>query len=295
VQVEKIFIVGSGLMGSGIAQVALTAGYRVTLNDLNLEILEKARAGIDKMLSKSVSKGKMSTEDKNDAMSRIALSDKLSSASDVDMVIEAAPEKVEVKKTIFKELSGICREDTIFVTNTSSISISLISSIVKNPDRFIGMHFFSPVPLMELVEIVRGLGTSAETVATARGVGEKFGKKCIVLKDSPGFVVNRMLVPMLNEACFLFESGIGSIEDIDAGMRYGLNHPIGPFELMDMSGVDVAFAALEVIFNETGDSKYRPSHLFKNMVRMGWLGYKTGKGFYIYNEDGSKTANPDLL
>ena len=294
-KIEKITIVGGGLMGTGIAQVAITAGYRVVLNDLKMELLEKSRSAIDKMLNKSVAKGKMSEDDKNAAVSRLTLSDKLSSASGADMVIEAAPERLEVKESIFKELSDICREDTIFVTNTSSISISLISSAVKNPERFIGMHFFSPVPLMELVEIVRGLGTSDETVAAARGVGERFGKKCVVLKDGPGFVVNRMLVPMLNEACFLLESGIGSIEDIDAGMRYGLNHPIGPFELMDMSGIDVAFAALEVIFNETGDSKYRPSQLFKSMVRMGWLGRKTGKGFYIYHEDGSKAPNPDLL
>jgi len=294
-KVKNIFIVGGGLMGTGIAQVAITAGYHVTLYDLNMGILEKARTSIEKMLSKSMSKGKMSTEDKDAAMTRLTLSEDLKSAQSADMVIEAAPERVDVKKALFAELSVICREDTTFVSNTSSISIANISSAVKKPERFVGMHFFSPVPLMELVEIVKGLGTSAETVAIARAVGEQFGKKCIVVKDSPGFVVNRMLVPMLNEACFLLESGIGSIEDIDTGMRYGLNHPIGPFELMDMSGIDVALAALEVIFNETGDTKYRPAQLLLNMRRMGWLGQKTDKGFYVYHEDGTKTPNPDIM
>lgn len=293
--IEKIFVVGSGLMGAGIAQVAITAGYQVALNDISMEILEKSRAGIDKMLSKNVAKGKMTEEEKTDALARLILSDELSSAADADMVIEAAPEKAELKKSVFFGLSGICREDTIFATNTSSISIALIASAVKNPERFVGMHFFSPVPLMELLEIVKGIGTSDETVAAAKEVGTKFGKKCIVVKDSAGFIVNRLLVPMMNEAANLLELGVGSIEDIDTAMHKGLNHPMGPLALMDMTGIDIALSAMEVIFTETGDSKYRPSQLMKNMVRMGWLGRKTGKGFYVYNEDGSKAPNPDLL
>lgn len=292
--VKRIFVVGGGLMGAGIAQVAILAGYEVTLNDLNGEILEKSRAGIDKMLSKSVDKGKLAAADKDAAMARLELSTELEAAADADMVIEAALEKEDVKKSIFGVLSSVCREDTILASNTSSISITVLSAAVKNPARFVGMHFFSPVPLMKLLEITKGLATSKATVETAKTVGERFGKACVLSKDEPAFIVNRMLVPMMNEATCLLERGVGTIEDIDAAARNGLNHPMGPLELMDMSGVDVAFAACEVIFNETGDPKYRPSLLFKNMVRMGWLGRKAGKGFYIYHEDGSKTPNPDL-
>lgn len=293
--IEKIFIVGSGLMGSGIAQVAMKAGYQVTMNDVSMEILNKSLAGIDKMFSKNVAKGKMTEEEKSAALSHLTLSDKLSSAADADLVIEAAPEKVEIKKSIFTELSGICREDAILASNTSSISIALISSVVKNPRRFIGTHFFSPVPVMELLEIVKGIGTSNETVVTAQEVGAKLGKKCIVVNDNPGFVVNRLLVPMLNEAVMLLEARVSSIEDIDTGMNKGLNHPMGPFTLIDMTGADIVLSAMEVIYAETSDSKYRPSQLLRSMVRMGWLGRKTGKGFYIYNEDGTKKPNTDLL
>lgn len=292
--IEQIFVVGSGLMGAGIAQVAMKSGFQVTMNDVSMEILEKSRAGINKMLSKSVEKGKMTEEEKNAALSRLTLSDQLSSAADADLVIEAAPEKVELKRSIFSQLSQICREDAILASNTSSISITLISSVVKNPERFIGMHFFSPVPLMELMEIVKGIGTAEKTVLAAQEVGVKLGKKCIVVNDNPGFVVNRLLVPMVNEAVMLLEHGVSSVEDIDTGMTKGLNHPMGPFTLADMTGTDIVLSAMEVIYNETNDPKYRPSQLLRNMVRMGWLGRKTGKGFYVYNADGTKIPNPDL-
>lgn len=294
-KIEKIYIVGGGLMGAGIAQVAITEGYSVTLNDLSADILEKSRIGIDKMLSKSVQKERMKQEEKDAAMARLTLSDKLDSAASADLVIEAIVEKAELKKTVFTTLSDICREDAILASNTSSISISELSSVVKNPARFVGMHFFSPVPFMKLLEIVGGVSTSEETIAAAKEIGARLGKTCIVSKDSPAFIVNRLLVPMINEAVWLLESGIGSTTDIDAGATCGLNHPMGPLELADMTGIDIAYAALEVIHTETGDPKYRPALLFRKMVNMGWLGRKTGKGFYIYHEDGTKTVNADLL
>ena len=292
--VQKILVVGGGYMGAGIAQTAITAGFDVILNDISMEFLEKSKAGIDKMLEKNVSKGKMAQEAKDAAMARLTISADLNSAKDVDMVIEAVVENAEIKKSVFAKLSDICREDTILATNTSSISVAEIASVVKNPARFLGMHFFSPVPLMKLLEIVKAVCSSAESVETAKVVGEKLGKICIVAKDRPAFIVNRMLDPMINEAIGLLEAGIGSVEDIDTGMKYGLNHPMGPLELIDMVGIEIELAVMEVLYKETGDPKYRPALLLRDMVRMGWLGRKTGKGFYIYNADGSRIPNPDL-
>jgi len=293
-QVQKIFVVGGGFMGAGIAQTAITAGFDVILNDISLEFLEKSKTGIDKMLEKNVAKGKMTQEAKDAAMARLIISADQESAKDVDMVIEAVVENAEIKKSVFKKLSEICREDAILATNTSSISVAEIASVVKNPSRFIGMHFFSPVPLMKLLEIVKAVCSSAESIETARVVGEKLGKICIVAKDRPAFIVNRMLDPMINEAIGLLEAGIGSVEDIDTGMKYGLNHPMGPLELIDMAGIDIELAVMEVLYKETGDPKYRPATLLRDMVRMGWLGRKSGKGFYVYNADGTRTPNPDL-
>lgn len=292
--IKKIFVVGAGFMGSGIAQTAITSGFEVILNDVSMEVLEKAKANIEKMLAKSVSKGKMTEEQKSDALNRLVLSDDINSAAEVDMVIEAIIEKVEAKRAVFEKLSKICREDAILATNTSSISIAEISSVTKNPKNFVGMHFFSPVPLMKLLEIVKSISTSDETVAIAKEVGEKLGKVCIVSKDSPAFIVNRMLDPMINEAILLVEAGIGSVEDIDNGAKFGLNHPMGPLELIDMVGIEIELAVMEVLYAETGDPKYRPVPLLRNMVRMNWLGRKTGKGFYIYHEDGTRSVNPDL-
>ena len=292
--VQKILVVGGGYMGAGIAQTAITAGFDVILNDISMEFLEKSKAGIDKMLEKNVSKGKMAQEAKDAAMARLTISADLNSAKDVDMVIEAVVENAEIKKSVFAKLSDICREDTILATNTSSISVAEIASVVKNPARFLGMHFFSPVPLMKLLEIVKAVCSSSESVETAKVVGEKLGKICIVAKDRPAFIVNRMLDPMINEAIGLLEAGIGSVEDIDTGMKYGLNHPMGPLELIDMVGIEIELAVMEVLYKETGDPKYRPALLLRDMVRMGWLGRKTGKGFYIYNADGSRIPNPDL-
>ena len=291
---NKLFVVGGGFMGAGIAQTAIAAGFEVVLNDLSMDLLEKAKAGIEKMLEKSVSKGKMSAGEKEAAMGRLSISADYEAAADAGFVIEAVVEDAAVKKAIFKELSAICPEDAIFATNTSSISIAEISTVVKNPARFLGMHFFSPVPLMKLLELVRGLATSEETIATAKAFGERLGKVCVVCKDSPAFIVNRMLNPMINEAIGLLEAGIGTVEDIDTAMKFGLNHPMGPLELIDMAGIDIELAAMETIYRETGDPKYRPTQLLRNMVRLGWLGRKTGKGFYIYHPDGTREVNPDL-
>lgn len=292
--IQHIFVVGGGFMGSGIAQTAITAGFHVTINDLSQALLDKAAAGIEKMLDKSVAKGKMTAEEKEAAMARLSTADNLEAAADADLVIEAVAEREDIKKSVFSKLSDICRPDAILATNTSSISIAELSSTVKNPERFLGMHFFSPVPLMKLLEIVRGIATDDDTVATARAVGERLGKVCIVAKDRPAFIVNRMLDPMINEAIGLLEAGIGSVEDIDTGMKYGLNHPMGPLELIDMAGIDIELAVMEVLYHETGDPKYRPATLLRDMVRMGWLGRKTGRGFYLYHEDGSRTPNPAL-
>lgn len=292
--VKKIFVVGGGFMGSGIAQVAAMSGYEVVINDVSAELLEKSRAGIDKMLKKQVEKGKLRLDDKDASMARILLANDFKAAADCDMVIEAIVENTGVKKAVFTSLSGIVREDAVLATNTSSISIAEIASAVKNPERFVGMHFFSPVPFMKLLEIVKGIGTSQETVETAKAVGRTMGKVCIVAKDSPAFIVNRMLDPMINEAIGLVENGIATPGDIDAGMKYGCNHPMGPLELIDMIGIDVLLPVMEVMYSETGDPKYRPSGLLRNMVRMKWLGRKTGKGFYIYNADGTRAPNPDF-
>lgn len=292
--IEKIFVVGGGFMGSGIAQTAITSGFQVTISDLNQALLDRTKSGIEAMLNKSVSKGKLTQQAKEEAMARLTTTVALEDAAGADLVIEAVAEQVDIKKGIFSKLSGICRADAILASNTSSISIAELSSVVERPERFVGMHFFSPVPLMKLLEIVQGIATSAGTVAAARQVGEKLGKVCIVAKDRPAFIVNRMLDPMINEAIGLLEAGIGSVADIDTGMRYGLNHPMGPLELIDMAGIDIELAVMEVLYAETGDPKYRPATLLRDMVRMGWLGRKTGKGFYVYNPDGTRTPNPAL-
>ena len=282
--IEKDVVIGSGAMGTGIAQVALQAGYSVTLRDISQAQMDKAGVNIQKQLNRNVEKGRMTAEEKDAALARLTLSDAPEALKQADLVIEAAAENAEIKMNIFREVCSLCSDTCILATNTSSISITKLSGAVTHPERFIGMHFFNPVPVMKLLELVRGLGTSEETIQNAKEIGERLSKVIIVSADSAGFIVNRLLDPMINEAFDLIERGVGTPEDIDKGCKYGLNWPMGPCELIDMAGIDIELAVMETIYADTGDSKYRPSPLLRRMVEAGRLGRKTGKGFYDYTK-----------
>lgn len=283
-EIHKIFVIGSGAMGSGITQVAIQSGYQVTMQDISREQLDKAVKGITLKLDKYVSKGRITQEDRDAALARLTTAENIDTIGEADLVIEAASERVDVKKSIFRNVCANVSEDTILATNTSSISITDLSQAVTHPERFIGMHFFNPVPVMKLLEIVKGLNTAEETIEIAKAVGAQLGKEMIVAKDSAGFVVNRLLDPMINEAFDMIERGVATPEDIDKGCRYGLNWPMGPCELIDMAGIDIELAVMETIYADTGDSKYRPSPLLRRMVQAGRLGRKAGKGFYDYDK-----------
>jgi len=282
-EVKTLVVIGSGTMGSGIAQTALQAGYKVILNDINDGILQKARMSIDSRFEKLVEKGKISAEDKQSFLSNLDLSADLKCAAKADLVIEAAIENESIKAEIFKKLDALCKPEAVLASNTSSISITSIAENTKRPENVVGMHFFNPVPVMRLLEITKGYSTSEQTLQTVQKVGAKFGKVTVISKDSAGFIVNRMLDPMLNEAAFLLDEGVASKEDIDNGMVNACNHPMGPLALIDLIGLDVLLAVMEVLYKEYGDSKYRPCPLLRRMVRAGKLGRKTGEGFYKYN------------
>ena len=291
--IEKIFVVGAGLMGSGIAQNAITAGYTVTLNDQNMAALERAKGNIEKLMRRDVEKGRMAAEACDAALARLTLDDTINGAKDADLVIEAIYENLQAKQTVFQNLEAVCPEHTIFASNTSSISLTALAAATKRPDRVIGMHFFSPVPKMRLCEVIFGLLTAQDVLTSIKEVGEKMGKTLILADDKPGFIVNRALLPMLNEACVIVGSHIGSVEDVDNGMKLGCNHPLGPLELADMIGLDILLNVMTILAGEYGD-KYNPSLLLRKLVTAGFLGRKTGKGFYIY-EDGKKVCvNPAL-
>ena len=279
---KKIFVIGAGTMGAGIVQAFAQKGYEVIVRDIKDEFVERGINGINKGLSKLVSKGKITEEDKESILSRISGTTDLALAEDCDLVIEAAVENMEIKKSIFAELDGICKESTILASNTSSLSITEVASATKRPDKVIGMHFFNPAPVMKLVEIIRGMATSQETFDAVKEVSVAIGKEPVEVAEAPGFVVNRILIPMINEASFILQEGIASVEDIDTSMRYGANHPMGPLALGDLIGLDVCLAIMDVLYNETGDSKYRASNLLRKYVRAGYLGRKTGRGFYTY-------------
>lgn len=293
--IKKVFVVGAGFMGSGIVENVAVKGLAVTAYDISQNQLDKSIAGIRKNLEKSVSKGKLSEDEKEAAIGRISCTTDISQCAEADAIIEAVAENKDIKVSIMKELEKYAKDDAIIASNTSSISITALGNIFKNPARFVGMHFFSPVPKMPLMEIVRGYQTGDDTLAKAKELGEFMGKSCILAHDEPGFIVNRMLIPMLNEACILVERKIGTIEEIDRGVKLGLHHPMGPLELMDMIGIDVELAVMEVLHEEIGDPKYRPAVSLRRMVDSGFLGKKTGVGFYIYHEDGTKTPNTCLL
>lgn len=277
----KIMVIGSGLMGSGIAQVCIVAGFKVLLMDISKDNVQKGKKNIEYRLNRKVEKQEMTKDEYNQAIALLTISDKYDEGKDADLIIEAVSENIELKKKLFKEIEWICKKDAILATNTSTISITEISSVVESCDRVIGVHFFSPVPVMELVEIICGINTSREAYETVLGFVDKLGKTAVKAPDTPGFLVNRLLVPMLNEAVILLEEGNEAM-DIDTAMKLGTNMPMGPLELCDLVGLDVALGAMEQIYRKTKDSKYRPSILMQNMVHAGRLGRKTKKGFYDY-------------
>jgi 3-hydroxybutyryl-CoA dehydrogenase len=290
-EIAVIAVVGAGQMGAGIAQVCAQRGYRVLLADAALERAKSAKLGIDKQLGRLHSKGKLSAADCEQASLRIEASTADLAYPQADLVIEAATEDRELKLALFEQACSLTKPHAILASNTSSVSITLLAGRTQRADRVIGMHFMNPVPVMKLVELVRGLETSSETLATVRALAEALHKTVIVSADRPGFLVNRMLIPFLNEACFALDEGTGSAEDIDQGARLGLNHPLGPLELADLIGLDTVLAIARVLEQDFGDPKYRPPVLLKNMVAAGYLGRKTKRGFYVYDDQGTKVSS----
>ena len=281
---KKIVVIGGGTMGLDIAQVFAKKGFDVVVRDISDEIIKASEARLNKGLDKLVSKGKMDEAGKKAVTDRITFTTDLNLAADADLVVEAAIENLEIKKSIFAELDKICKPETILASNTSSISITAIAAATKRADRFIGMHFFNPATVMKLIEVIRGANTSDETFQTIYALSQEIGKDPVEVAEAPGFVVNKILVPMINEAIGLVETGVASPEDIDKAMKLGANHPMGPLTLGDFIGLDVCLAIMDTLYTETGDPKYRASLLLRKMVRGGLLGNKTGKGFFDHTK-----------
>ena len=282
--IQTIGIIGAGTMGNGIAQACAVAGLNAVVQDVSEAALERALKTVSGSLDRSVRKGTLTEADKDTVISRIKTSTSADSLAGTDLIIEAATENEAIKIKILQNVDAIASPGTIIATNTSSISITRLAAATGRPDRFVGMHFFNPVPVMALVEIIRGLRTSEATVEAVADLARKLGKTPIGVKNSAGFVVNRILCPMINEAVFALQEGLASAEEIDAGMRLGCNHPIGPLALCDLVGLDVQLAVMEVLYSNFNDSKYRPAPLLREMVDAGMLGRKTGRGFYTYDK-----------
>lgn len=281
---KKVCVLGAGTMGSGIAQVFAAKGYEVILRDIKDEFVDKGLVGIKKGLERLVKKEKITGEVMEEILSRITGTVDINMAEDCDLVIEAAVENMNIKKDIFKELDKICKPQAILASNTSSLSITEIASATNRADKVIGMHFFNPAPIMKLIEVIKGIATSEETFNAVKELALEIKKEPVEVAEAPGFVVNRILIPMINEAVEIYAEGIASVEDIDKAMKYGANHPMGPLALGDLIGLDVCLAIMDVLYKETGDSKYRAHALLRKYVRAGWLGRKAKKGFYDYNK-----------
>jgi 3-hydroxybutyryl-CoA dehydrogenase len=283
--IKKVCVLGAGIMGAGIAQVAAQAGFDVVLRDIEDRFVEKGIGTITRNLDRAVSKGKMEKTAAEEIMGRIkGMTDLKAAAKDADLVIEAIIEVMDLKKTVFRELDDLCKPEAILASNTSGLSITEMAAATARPDRVIGMHFFNPVPVMKLVELIRGFTTADQTLAAAREFVENIGKTPIEVKEAPGFAVNRILCPMINEAIFVLSEGIAAAEDIDRAMTLGANHPIGPLALADMVGLDTMLHVLDGFHAELGEDKYRPAPLLRKMVRAGYLGRKSGSGFYDYSK-----------